>query len=158
MRSLIKLLFVVPTVFSLLLISIPSLAAQSADLEYTQFDGKRFKIEDYRGKLVIVGFWATWCNVCKKEMPWVNKYYKNNDGKYELIMISLDDSEDQARAYLEDKNYTFPAAWRWEKDSRDNLGKVIGTPTAILIDKGGNIVKRSTGSIPVLDWMDYEGS
>ena len=155
MRSLLKTIFIISASLSFLVVATSGMAMQSADLEYTQFDGKRFKVEDYRGKLVIVGFWATWCNICKKEMPWVNKYYKNNEGKYELIMISLDDSAEQARAYLEDNNYTFPAAWRWEKDSRDNLGKVVGTPTAILIDREGNIVKRTTGSIPVLDWMDY---
>ena len=71
-----------------------SAGALAPDFELTTLDGKRVKLSDYRGKAVLLNFWATWCSPCKVEMPWFvdmqNRY--GNDGLV-ILGVAMDDSD-----------------------------------------------------------------
>ena len=61
------------------------------NLSFTTLDGRTGTLEGLRGKVVLVNFWATWCPYCRKEMPAIQRFYKDNQAKgFEVIALSLD--------------------------------------------------------------------
>jgi thiol-disulfide isomerase/thioredoxin len=96
-------------------------------------------LKQYRGKVVYVDFWASWCGPCRQSLPALNKIRKELRSKgFEVIAINLDEERDDAMEFLKEFPVAYPTA-------RDTSGKVpeayglIGMPTAYLVDRKGNI-------------------
>ncbi|WP_425617795.1 redoxin family protein [Anatilimnocola sp. NA78] len=104
-------------------------------------DGNPFVWEKYRGKVVIVDFWATWCGPCRKEMPNVKALReKLKDKGFEIVGVSVDKDEEALATYLEENEIP------WETLAGEAAGElatkygVRGIPTMMLIDQKGNVV------------------
>lgn len=104
-------------------------------------DGKAFAWEKYRGKVVIVDFWATWCGPCRKEMPNVKALReKLKDKGFEVVGVSVDKDLEALDTYLQENDIP------WETLAGDEAGElatkygVRGIPTMMLIDQKGNVV------------------
>ena len=118
------------------------------DFSATDIDGNPISLKDYRGKVVLLYFWATWCGPCVGNMPIVKKVYDTNrDFGFDVIGINRDTDESDMSEYLN----VCSLPWRQIFDGKDgplkNLYRVSGMPSKWLIDKDGNIISynfRST--------------
>ncbi len=86
---------------------------QPPNFELTTLDGKKVELSDYKGKKVILNFWATWCPPCKAEMPQMEKYYEKNADKenVEILAVnltSMDKGEKKIKEFVDGYGLTFP--------------------------------------------------
>jgi thiol-disulfide isomerase/thioredoxin len=128
-----------------------ALAAEVGDqarLETVRIDGKPLSLDQLKGKVVMVNFWATWCGVCRGEMPGWQKFYDaNRDRGFELIAMSIDDDLADIKKHLKERSFTFPVAWRWDDRTDDDFGDVIGTPTLYVLDRTGKVAWTKRGRV-----------
>ena len=113
-----------------------------ADFELKDIDGKKVRLSDHRGKVVVVSFWATWCEPCKQELGFLNQYYRElKDKGFEVIAVSTDAPETQAEV----KAVTLQKGWEF-KVLLDGAGEVSAllnprgaTPYSMFLDRNGNL-------------------
>ncbi len=128
-------------------LDVPTRELMSEDFTLESLDGPKVSLSSYRGKVVLLSFWATWCGPCKLEMPEMEKLYARLKGKG-LEIVAVDMMEDRAtvRSFLKANGYTFPVLL-------DSQGEVGGSPlysaraipTNYVIDREGRIVARKIG-------------
>ncbi|MCG1023415.1 redoxin domain-containing protein [Sutcliffiella horikoshii] len=117
------------------------------DFTLTKLDGSEFKLSDYRGKKVILNFWATWCPPCKAEMPHMQYFYEENHEEVEVIAVNLtnmDKGKDAISKFVNDYELTFAIPL----DEDGDIGmqyQAFTIPTSYAIDKDGVIQKKIVG-------------
>lgn len=115
------------------------------DLKFTSSDGREIDLKDYRGKVVLIDFWATWCGPCVAEMPHVKEVYeKYNKKGFEVIGISLDAEKSRLDAYVKKNGLSWPQYFDgkgWKNDIAAKLG-ITSLPTVYLIDRDGAIFTK----------------
>lgn len=112
----------------------------------TSIDGKTLSPAAYKGKVLLIDFWATWCGPCVAEMPNVkNVYAKYHPQGFEIVGISLDQSRDRLNQYIKSNQIAWPqyfdGKW-WNNDVAVRYG-IKSIPTTILVDKSGKIRYKS---------------
>lgn len=109
-------------------------------LEFTDLEGKTHNIEDYRGKVVVIDFWATWCGPCRAATPYLLETYEAFKDKGMFILgISLDQDKKAFTDYLKEHNITWPQYFDglgWENRIWQRLGSG-GIPMIVVIDQQG---------------------
>ncbi|UCH82680.1 MAG: redoxin domain-containing protein, partial [Candidatus Latescibacterota bacterium] len=109
-------------------------------------DGKRISLDDYKGKVVLLDFWATWCVPCKVEMPNVIKIHnKFHEKGFEIIGISLDSDKNALERYIATNKMSWPQYFDgrgWQNTVAQKY-RVRSIPTTYLIDRKGVIRYRS---------------
>ena len=128
---------------------------QAPDFTLQDLDGKTWKLSELRGKkIVMIDFWATWCNICKREMPVLERVYKEYKGKgVEFFGIALDDADKikQIRKILEEKGVTYPVLIDQDQKVATEVYQLAGPiPFKLVIDLKGTIVYDHVG-----DYVDY---
>ncbi|WP_102692902.1 TlpA disulfide reductase family protein [Rummeliibacillus pycnus] len=119
------------------------------DFQLKTLDDKKVKLSDYKGKIVILNFWATWCPPCKAEIPQMEKYYKKQakDDGVEILAVNLTKA-DKDKAYIRDfvKSYemTYPVLLD-EDGEQQRQYEIVTIPTTFFIDKNGKIQKKVVG-------------
>ena len=129
--------------------------AQTApNVTFTTLEGKTFSMQDLRGKVVLVKFWATSCVTCVKQMPETISSYNEYAGKgYEAIAVAMDyDPPNFVLNFTESRKLPFPVALDTKGDIARAFGDIRLTPTAFLIDKQGHIIKRYLGEYDVAEF------
>jgi len=116
------------------------------DFELTSLDGKRVKLSDYRGKAVLLNFWATWCSPCKVEMPWfVDLQKKYADEGLVVVGVAMDDTDAPKIAqFASEMGVNYPVLLGTDKVS-DDYGSVQFLPTSFYIDRDGKFVGKGVG-------------
>ncbi len=106
---------------------------------------KLIKLSDYRGQIVYLDFWASWCQPCRKSFTWMNKMQSlYGEEGFKIIAINLDDSRQKADRFLRKIPANFTVAF----DPRGNTAEtynVKAMPSSYLIDKQGNVVHANLG-------------
>lgn len=146
LKKIFSPLFIIAT-FSLL-ISINSYANKAPDWTLKDSQGNTVSLQDYRGKILILHFWATWCPYCKKVQPGLDKLYLEykNQG-VELLGISLREEEDaNPQQSLIDRGHHFKTLLNGEEVA--GLYQVSGTPTTYFIDRQGELIAVTHTSNP----------
>lgn len=105
------------------------------------------RLEDYRGRLLLLNFWATWCSACIMELPALIDLRDDFADDLQVIGIALDYSEDTVEGYLLDEGVDYPVILSTDKIERD-YGGINTTPTTFLIDTDGQIVETIIGYRP----------
>ena len=112
-------------------------------------DGKKLSLKDYRGKLVFLNFWATWCEFCRDEMPAMERLYREFKGKgFEVLAVNVKDKRSDALAFVKKLKLTYPIMM----DPEGEIGLLYGAfgmPATYLIDEKGMVLARLWGPA---DW------
>lgn len=128
-------------------LDIPATDVSSVDFSLEALDGKKVTLSSFKGKVVLLSFWATWCGPCKQEMPAMEKLYKELKGKgFEVVAVDMMEDKATVSAFVKTSGYTFPVLL-------DTTGEVGGNglyaaraiPTNYIVDKAGKIVGRKIG-------------
>lgn len=137
-------------VFALLMLSMP--VSFAAEYEWEDASGVVNSLAEYRGKPVVLHFWASWCPPCRTEMPEMEAWSREHPD-VKMIIVSLDRNIADAQAFLDSKSIAFPAL-KGDMGSAQRLG-VRGLPTTLVIGSDSDIKKTRTGS---LNWADQAAS
>ncbi|MBE6587225.1 MAG: redoxin domain-containing protein [Ruminococcaceae bacterium] len=118
------------------------------DITVYDADGNAVRLSDFKGKPVILNFWASWCTPCKKEMPDFNEKYLEYGDEIQFLMIDFakDDNIEDAKAYVAEMGFAFPVYFDTYGDAAKTYG-VIGFPTTVFIDSDGYIMDSYRGTI-----------
>ncbi|HNV51982.1 MAG TPA: TlpA disulfide reductase family protein [Tenuifilaceae bacterium] len=112
--------------------------------KYTDINGKEYSLEDFKGKLVYIDFWATWCGPCRYELPFLQALEKDYHGKKVVfVSISLDDNKTAWQKMVKEqsmKGVQLYGEGAWKSFVATNY-QIRGIPTFFLIDANGNILK-----------------
>lgn len=119
------------------------------DITITNLKGEELSLEDFKGQVVLLDFWATWCGPCITEIPKVKKTYeKYKDQKFQIIGISLDRSLAPLAEYIQQEELSWHHYWDEDREIRTLFG-VRAIPSAFLIDGEGIIQKAYLGGFDV---------
>lgn len=118
------------------------------DFDLKDLSGKRVKLSDYKGKVVAVNFWATWCGPCRAEIPdFIKLREQYNSRGLEIIGISLDRGGPQAVAnFAERFKINYPVVMGDQK-TVDAYGPINAIPTTFVVDRQGRIHSRHLGLV-----------
>jgi thiol-disulfide isomerase/thioredoxin len=116
------------------------------DFTLKSIDGQPVTLSSFRGKVVLLDFWATWCTPCRSEIPrfieWQQKY---RDKGFVVLGVSMDDSSKDAANYAREMKMTYPVVMA-TSDVADSYGGVLGLPVNLLISRDGRIISKDVGA------------
>ena len=120
---------------------------------FEDFSGKEINLKDYKGKLVIINFWATWCQPCKEEMPSLDKLYSDSSFKnLQIFAVNMENPNHvKTKKFFSDLKIKKLKIFFDENLNFVKIFKLRGVPTTILINKNGEEFARITGSIDFQD-------
>lgn len=117
------------------------------DFSLPDMDGKTHKLSDYRGKVVMLNFWATWCPPCRREMPSMEALHQSMKGKpFQVLACNQQESDNTVWAFTAQLSPepTFPILLD-SKSAVSETFNVAGLPTTFIVDKAGMIAYRAVG-------------
>lgn len=122
----------------------PEAGDPAFDFRFQDAAGTTFSLSDFRGKIVVLNFWATWCGFCKQDRPLIQQFYDEKTGT-ELVLFTINKGEDSpvVTAFLQDEGFSFPVLL----DSAQKVVteyRVTGIPRTFFIDEEGiiQVIKR----------------
>jgi peroxiredoxin len=118
-------------------------------------DGRTVRLSDYRGKVVMLNFWATWCGPCKMEIPWFMDFQrKHKDRGFAIIGVSMDDEGWEAvKPFVNEFGVNYRIVLGNDEVAQA-YGGVEALPTTFFIDREGNIASRHVGLAAKSDFED----
>ncbi len=112
------------------------------DFTLTDLSGKSWRLKQLKGKVVLVNFWATWCQPCRKEVPDLETLYKQFQPQGLLILGISDDDPEKVRAFVQEQGVRYPVLL--DPDSKVNeLLHINGIPKTFVYDREGKVVAQS---------------
>jgi len=111
--------------------------------EAQMWDGSTFKLEDQRGKTVVLSFWASWCGPCRKELPALSEMQSQRDDVV-VYAVNVDRTKQEAQRFLAQVSFDLPIVWDNNSEAMGSYD-VLSMPTMFLIDANGTIKWRKTG-------------
>ena len=129
--------------------STPQLLGKAApDFRLKRLRGSELSLAEFKGKVVLLDFWATWCAPCRQEMPDFEKLHRELSGKDVVILaIDVNEGEDIVAEYIDKEKYTFPVLFSEGSDVLERYS-VNAYPTLVAIDKSGRIADYAIGRGP----------
>jgi peroxiredoxin len=119
------------------------------ELSITDLNGQKLELSSYRGKVVILDFWATWCEPCRTEIPrFVTLQNKYRDQGLQIIGISLDDDPKPVRGFYQRFRVNYPVAIG-NASLAERYGGILGLPVNFVIDREGRIQAKYVGEVDI---------
>jgi thiol-disulfide isomerase/thioredoxin len=126
--------------------------AKDANLNFTlkDMDGRDLRLADYKGKVILLDFWATWCGPCKYEIPgFVELQEQYGKQGLQVIGVSVDDTADKLPPFVKQFKMNYPVLVGLGRDDvQEAYGPIWGIPVNVLISRDGKICARHTGLPP----------
>ena len=120
---------------------------EAPDFQLIDMDGEQYSLESYRGKVVILNFWATWCPPCRREIPSMEALHQAfKDEAFAILAINEWETEDHVFAFMGQLpvDPSFPILFDLDSEVAQSFG-VKGLPTTLLLDTQGRVVYRAVG-------------
>lgn len=119
---------------------------QATDFKLPTFDGKKISLQEQHGKIVILNFWASWCEPCRIEMPHFQTFYEEYNQDIEILAVNVTrkDKMKNVGAFVDEYDLTFPILL----DTSGEISTIYGAfalPATIIIDREGNIAREILG-------------
>ena len=137
---------------ALLCLALPAFAAETRpeaqDFTLRTLSGERVKLSDYKGKVVILSFWATWCAPCKQELPIIQSLVdKHGDKGLAALAINIDDPKTlaEARRFVKNRKLTIPVPIDGDSKVLASFNPRVALPFVQLIDRDGKRAANHTG-------------
>jgi|LSQX01.1.fsa_nt_gb peroxiredoxin len=148
-----KILLLVVMMFVLISCS-KAEVSQAPDFSLQNMENKTVKLSDYKKKIVIINFWATWCPPCRAELPDFVKFYDEYNSKgVEIIGIAVNSRNADIKSVIEQYKIKYPICIS-DKKVEAAYGGIRGVPTTFIIDKTGKIVLNRVGMIKEKELVD----
>ena len=147
MKTVLAVLITIAMTLSMLATS--ALAAEEGkpapDFTLKSLDGRNVKLNELRGTVVLVNFWASWCGPCRTEMPLLNDLYREyRDYGFTVVGINLDEERSQAMKLLDKVPVSFPVLFDPDNGTSETY-TVDAMPTTVLIDRNGVVRHHHRG-------------
>ena len=128
------------TVFAATSLASSGLEGQLApDFALKSSTGENLRLSEYRGDVVMINFWATWCGPCRQEMPLLDELYTRYERVgFNLLGVNIDDDSRRAMQMVEDLGVSFPVLFDARKEV-SKLYEVEAMPVTVLVDREGNV-------------------
>lgn len=124
--------------------------AAPLDVEFVDLNGKTIKLSDYRGKWVVVNYWATWCPPCIKEIPELASFHEAHANK-DAVVLGVNHQEDpvaEVKKFADDRFINYPIVRAKGKlGSGTPFGTLKGLPTTFMVTPEGEVVAARTGLV-----------
>jgi thiol-disulfide isomerase/thioredoxin len=112
-------------------------------------EGKEVSLASFKGKVVLLNFWATWCGPCKAEIPGFVELQEKYKDKLTIIGYSVDDPADKAKAFAAEYKMNYPILLgEGREDVQDAYGPIWGIPASFIISKDGTVCRKHMGIAP----------
>ena len=125
-------------------------ASLAPDFTVYDLEGKAHKLSDFRGKPVVLNFWASWCGPCKSEMPDFDQAYAQYGGDIHFLMVNLTDgyqeTVESASSFVAGSGYSFPVYYDTDLDGAATYG-VSSVPVTYFIDDEGYLIAYGRGAL-----------
>ena len=124
--------------------------AANFDFTMKDVDGNQVSLSAYKGKVVLLNFWATWCGPCKAEIPgFVRLQEKYRDKGLVIVGYSVDDTAEKAKAYAAQYKMNYPILLgEGREEVQDAYGPIWGIPASFIISKDGKVCRKHMGIAP----------
>jgi len=153
MNKMLKIILIITVFLGLFITSCstetnqnPWIGQPAPDFQYQDADGQSVSLSDFRGKPVLINFWATWCSPCRIEIPYILQVYdKWSDNGLMLLTINNGESASQVGEFMQSQGLSFPVLL----DIRGSIVQsynIVGLPTTFFIDKDGIIQYVKVGA------------
>lgn len=123
--------------------------AKQANLDFTLKDVKNqaVTLSDFKGKVILLDFWATWCAPCKVEIPWFVEFQETyGPAGLQVVGISVDDTPDKLTPFVDQFKMNYPVLQGLDHDDvQEAYGPLWGIPVTVLISRGGRVCSKHTG-------------
>lgn len=122
----------------------PGLGKPAPEFALVNTDGAVVELRDFRGKVVVINFWATWCTPCRKEFPELVKAYDEGLGEVVMIGINMQENREQVRQFADEFGAKFPILIDPRAEAADAY-RVLGLPSSYFIDQHGVLREQHFG-------------
>jgi thiol-disulfide isomerase/thioredoxin len=135
----------------------PTVLMAAPDVTLMDLDGRNLSLAQYKGKVVLVNFWATWCDPCRVEIPWLIEMQQKYSAKgFTVLGIAMDEEGAKVvNPFVSKERFDVngaPSQMNYpivigNDDAADKFGGLLGYPTSVLVNRDGKVIKRITGII-----------
>lgn len=126
---------------------VPAVGMPVEEFHLTDLEGKTQSISQYRGKIVLLNFWATWCKPCTTEMPAMQATYdKLRDKGFVVLAINELEDDTRVRQHIKQYGHTFPVLMDRDNKVANQFG-VFGLPVSVFIDQEGRVQEYIKGGL-----------
>ncbi|WP_455211531.1 TlpA family protein disulfide reductase [Kaarinaea lacus] len=151
MRLMVRILFVLALSFIL-----SANASETVDFTLPDLDGKPRQLSEFRGKWVVVNYWATWCPPCLDEIPELVDFHEEHKDKNAVVLgVDFEDiAIPKLKTFVEDYFMSYPIL-HMKPGPGSELGAITGLPTSFLVSPEGKLVAKQTGPVTAKMIKDF---
>ena len=150
MNFIKNIIFCLCIAFSEIIFSKPILNSPAPIISGKLLNGEIFNSSKLKNKVLLINFWASWCEPCREEMPLMETFYQKNKDNVEIIAISLDRPSDLGDVKKIAQKYSFPTATK-DMVNFEEYGRIWRIPSTFIVDKNGFLVKDGQSGAPKID-------
>lgn len=129
-------------------------AVADPDFVLVDLDGRQHRLSDYRGKWVVVNYWATWCPPCLKELPELVEFHERHQHDAIVLGVNMEQLQlEKLRQFVDEHFISYPVLPG--SPDMDTIGPVRGLPTTYLVAPDGRLVARQVGGVTAAEIEEF---